>query len=68
MLVVHDITDRTPPLPGLGPSGRADASYQRRWPSVHPGEQLRADGVAALPAQQRLAARIYARWLGFAQD
>ena len=40
---------------------------QREFPGVHSGERMRADGVAALPAQQRLADHIYARWLSLAQ-
>jgi GMP synthase (glutamine-hydrolysing) len=52
-------------------AGETDPAYhadQRAWPTVHSGERLRADGAAALPAQQQLADRIYARWLGFARD
>jgi GMP synthase-like glutamine amidotransferase len=40
---------------------------QREFTSVHSGERMRADGVAALPAQQRLADRIYGRWLSFSR-
>jgi GMP synthase (glutamine-hydrolysing) len=52
-------------------AAETDPAYhadQRAWPTVHGGARLRADGVAALPAQLRLAERIYARWLGAAQD
>lgn len=41
---------------------------QRRWPTVHSGDRLRADGAEALPHQLRLAARLYQRWLSTAQD
>ena len=36
---------------------------QREFATVHSGERMRTDGVAAVPAQQRLADRIYRRWL-----
>ena len=37
---------------------------QQRCPSVQSGAAMRAEADAALAAQQRLADRIYARWLG----
>jgi len=44
-----------------------DAQYQQarqRFPTVHGVGRMRGDEAACLPAQQRLADRIYARWLG----
>lgn len=37
---------------------------QQRCPSVQSGPAMRAEADVALTAQQRLAGRIYARWLG----
>ncbi len=37
---------------------------QRECPTVQSGEAMRAQGAAALRAQQVLADRLYARWLG----
>lgn len=49
-------------------SASQDPGYlatQRQHPrTVQTGERMRADGVAALPAQQALADRLYRRWLG----
>ncbi|MEP7299468.1 MAG: hypothetical protein ABI702_25065 [Burkholderiales bacterium] len=36
----------------------------REQPTVHSGAAMQAEAAAALPAQQRLADRIYCRWLG----
>jgi len=36
---------------------------QSEFPTVHGGERMRAESATALPAQQRLADRIYRRWL-----
>ncbi len=40
---------------------------QRECPTVQSGECMRKEGVAALRAQQALADRLYARWLGIGQ-
>ena len=47
-------------------SASRDPAYlqaQRDWASVHSGERMRAEAADALPAQQRLADRVYRRWL-----
>lgn len=47
-------------------SSQPDAQYleAQRFASVHCVERMRADGASCLPAQQRLADRVYRRWLG----
>lgn len=48
-------------------SASVDPSYlqqQRRFATVQGGDAMRAQAVLALPAQQRLADRVYRRWLG----
>lgn len=52
-------------------AAETDPAYlaeQQRFATVHGGARMRADGVVALPAQQRLAERIYTRWLALARD
>lgn len=41
-----------------------DGALRTHPDSVQDGPTMRAQGVVAVPAQQRLAHRIYARWLG----
>jgi GMP synthase-like glutamine amidotransferase len=51
-------------------AAETDPAYhadQRVWPTVHSGERMRRDGATALEAQQRLADRIYARWIAAAR-
>lgn len=43
---------------------RAYRELQRRYATVHSGHDMRAQGVEALPAQQRFADQVYRRWLG----
>lgn len=43
-------------------------SLQTRCPTVQSGRAMRAQAAEALVAQQRLAARLYARWLGRAAE
>lgn len=48
-------------------SSQPDAQYlqaKRRFSSVHDIERMRTDQASCLPAQQRLADRLYRRWLG----
>ena len=48
-------------------SASVDPSYlqqQRRFATVQAGDAMRVQAVLALPAQQRLADRLYRRWLG----
>lgn len=42
-------------------------AQQARWPTVHGGARLRRDTEIHLAAQQRLADRIYARWIASAR-